>query len=151
MIEEYRRCSNCLDVYLQQVTGPEMDRTSNEYCEVCHNTIKKALEKIPKKFKSVWIKTDELSADELLEIQDKQIAKDKEKHPDRIIFGYRLAGIPLFDMNDYKNYNECYLIKHNNKNYKVSVWSKRKEDNEVFVEMEENLKTGEMKIWEDYK
>jgi rubredoxin len=72
-----KRCVHCKTTYTYQGSGEGCFRPLNDdrYCPDCKTAIVKALESIPKKFDKVFIETDEVTYDYLLEkrnIQDEK-------------------------------------------------------------------------------
>lgn len=140
----YKRCLHCQDMYDFQSSGHGCFNPLNDsnFCEECKNTILAALENVPLKFEIFWDETNEIDIQTLVDIHEEQEQKIKEENRNRI-FGQRI-GLPVWDVNDLSNSCIPFYITHNNREYLVYKWDKTPEKNQVYVQKEKSLITGEV-------
>ena len=140
------RCEHCQDVYNYQQSGEGCFEKQNdsEYCPVCKLVIIEALEKVPKKYEAVWIKSN-IPLEDVLKFEKEQMDKDKTNG---ILRGKRVF-MPLFDLTDCHNDNVNGEVIMGEKIIRYSYWTK-KGDSEVYVLMQKNIATEELTPWRYY-
>ena len=146
----YKRCVHCKRVYTWQSSGYNCNSQFNDahHCPDCRTAIIYALKSVPVLFKSVWVETNEVDVNTLLEHRKNALKKAKEDNPNRMI-GERVFAT-LYDMVDPYNINNNYNIEYQGKTYSVTTWSKTPEKNKVQILMEEDIQTGQREPWKDY-
>jgi hypothetical protein len=139
-----KRCKHCKSTYTYQGSGDGCFRPMNDdtYCPVCKAVIIEALKTIPKKFDSVFVETDEVTYDYLLE-------KRREKETGGLCT--RRVYASLFNTKTGEaEKNDAFDV--DNRQYLVQYWPSKREDMKIKVLKEKNLLTGEITgYWRDYR
>lgn len=149
MIEHTHRCIHCQDRYFYQLSGEGCQRSENDkkYCPECMKVILKALEGVPKKKEIVYIKTDEVTKEQLFKWYEKPNSSPWRIEESAPWTYTRTIFMPLFDL---KNDDVSHTIEVKGEDelagnvYLLTTWGKS-DKYEITKKMEKDLITGELK------
>jgi rubredoxin len=141
-----KRCRHCNTVYAWQASGNGCFHELNDetYCPDCKAVINKALKLVPKKFKKIWVETDEVTYDYL----KAERAKQDEKNGGLCA---RRVYVSLFNFEKgTREINDAFDV--DDKQYCVLYWSDTPEIIKIQVLKELNVETNEITgYWKDYR
>jgi phage FluMu protein Com len=133
MMHYTKRCRHCNTVYAFQASGEGCFHKLNDetYCPDCMKVINEALKLVSKKFKKIWVETEE------------------EKHKNGFPL-MRRVYVSLFNLKKgTREINDAFDV--DDKQYCVKYWSDTPEIIKIEVLKELNIGTGEITgYWKDY-
>lgn len=145
-----KRCVHCQTVYTYQESGWCVIGVLNDpkHCRDCKSAILDALDKVPVKYERVWVETDELTFDELQSIREICLERERRQYPNRVI-GERMVA-PLYNLKDPENRHVSHIVRCDDVDYLIEMWSKDPDSKSVKKECERNIETGEIRPWRNY-
>jgi len=145
MMHYMKRCKHCNTVYTWQASGEGCFHELNDetYCPDCKKAINETLKSIPKKFKKIWVETDEVTYDYL----KAERAKQDEKNGGLCM---RRVYVSLFNMKTgASEKNDAFDV--DGKQYCVQYWTDNPDVIKIQVLKELNIETNEITgYWKDY-
>jgi len=145
MMHYTKRCKHCNTVYAWQASGEGCFHELNDetYCPDCKKVINEALKLVPKKFKKIWVETDEVTYDYL----KAERAKQDEKNGGLCM---RRVYVSLFNIKKgTSEINDAFDV--DDKQYCVLYWSDTPDIIKIQVLKELNIETNEIiRYWKDY-
>lgn len=146
MMHYMKRCRHCNTIYAWQASGDGCFRELNDedYCPDCKKVIVEALKSVPKKFKKIWVETDEVTYDYL----KAERAKQDEKNGGLCM---RRVYVSLFNTEKgTREVNDAFDV--DDKQYLVLYWNDNPDEIKIKVLKELNIETNEItRYWKDYK
>jgi phage FluMu protein Com len=145
MMHYTKRCKHCNTVYSWQASGEGCFHELNDekYCPDCKRVINEALKLVPKKFKKIWVETNEVTYDYL----KAERAKQDEKNGGLCM---RRVYVSLFNIkNGTREINDAFDV--DDKQYCVLYWSDTPDIIKIQVLKEVDIETNEIiRYWKDY-
>jgi hypothetical protein len=154
MREAYYRCQHCGTVYTAFLSGGYPGAyTNTNHCPDCYETIRAALEKIPRRFEQRLVETKDLPAFENVRLEH-ILEWEKEENVTAAKVAsllrsdsqpkIRRLAFPLFDLENPDNINNARWVQprsgpHKGCNFCVSTWSQKSDCDSIRVEVEWDL------------
>jgi rubredoxin len=141
-----KRCRHCNTVYAWQASGNGCFHELNDerYCPDCKNVISEALNLVPKKFKKIWVETNEVTYDYLKAERVKQDEKNGGLCIRRVYASLYNVEKGTHEVNDAFDVDD--------KQYCVQYWSDTPDAIKIQVLKELNVETNEITgYWKDYR
>jgi len=134
-------CKNCGAEYHWQASGPynaldiPKEYQDSEYCPECKKAIVEVLSKIEKKTKITYKETDEITLDDLLNIEKKE---DEERYKKGFYCKQIFANLYDTEVGEHSQSGE---VKYNKKTYHYFYFPSRKNEASITKKVRIDIKT----------
>lgn len=140
-------CKNCGAEYQWQASGSynaldiPKEYQDSEYCQDCKKAVVDALSKIENKTEIRSIKTDEITLDELLDIEKENLRIEQEKNKNNFFPICKRIFSNLYDT-EKNEYSISGEVKYNRKTYHYFYFPSRKIEAKITKKVRIDIKTN---------